>query len=91
MTGVQTCALPICSFMLDVRLLFRMVAIALDRRSTSSRSQAKTGGLMGYDTDGNVIYTKAVPDRFVDEFLTNHGYKSIDEAVADRYSERNCA
>lgn len=80
-----------CSFMLDVRLLFRMVAIALDRRSTSSRSQAKTGGLMGYDTDGNVIYTKAVPDRFVDEFLTTHGYKSIDEAVADRYSERNCA
>ena len=46
---------------------------------------------MGYDTDGNVIYTKAVPDRFVDEFLTTHGYKSIDEAVADRYSERNCA
>ena len=74
-----------CSFLLDVRLMFRVLEVALDHKSTSTRSTAGNGGLMGYDEEGNVIYTKAVPEKYVESFLNTHNYGSMEEAIRDRY------
>lgn len=74
-----------CSFLLDVRLMFRVLEVALDHKSTSTRSTAGNGGLMGYDEEGNVIYTKAVPEKYVESFLNAHNYGSMEEAIRDRY------
>lgn len=73
-----------CSFFLDIKLMFRILEVALDNKSTSKRSSADSGGFMGYDHDGNVIYTKAVPEKYIDEFLKTHNYQSLEEAVLDR-------
>lgn len=73
-----------CSFWVDVRLALRIVAIALDRKSTAVRSTATHGGLLGYDTDGNVIYTKQLPDKYAEEFCRNHGYTDMAEALEAR-------
>lgn len=77
-----------CSFLLDVWLAFRMVQIAFDKKSVKQRSSADHGGLLGYDLDGNVIYTKAVPDQFIEEFCEKHGYRDLKEAIAAR--EKSC-
>ncbi len=71
-----------CSFWLDVQLVFRVVAVALDRKSTSLRASASHGGLLGYDEKGNVIYTKSVPDCYIHEYLKTHDLRSLDEVVA---------
>lgn len=73
-----------CSFLLDVKLMFRVVAVAFDRKSTEERSNSSNSGLMGYDLEGNVIYTKAVPDKYVNEYLEAHRYESLNEAIAGR-------
>lgn len=73
-----------CSFLLDIRLCFRVIEVAFDRKETARRSSAGHGGLMGYDLDGNVIYTKSVPDQYVEEFCRNHGYKNLQDAVIAR-------
>lgn len=78
-----------CSFLLDIKLCFRLVAIVFDHKSTKVRSNVSYGSFMGYEADGNAIYTKSVPDRFVEEFLRAHGYQNLDEAAADRF-EKNC-
>ncbi len=78
-----------CSFLLDIKLMFRVVSIAFDRKSTAQRSNASHGGLMGYDLEGNVIYTKAVPDKYVEEYLEAHGYESLIEAIAGRDAGRD--
>ena len=74
-----------CSFILDIKLCFRLVAIVFDHKSTKVRANVSYGSFMGYEADGNAIYTKYVHDRFVDEFLQVHGYKNLEEAVADRF------
>lgn len=73
-----------CSFLMDIKLMFRVVAVAFDRKSMAERSSASHGGLMGYDLEGNVIYTKSVPDKYVDEYLEAHGYENLKEAIAGR-------
>lgn len=73
-----------CSFLIDVRLCFRVVVMALDRKETARRSQAGGGGFLGYDSDGNIIYTKSVPNQYVEEFCRNHGYRDLQEAVMNR-------
>lgn len=73
-----------CSFLVDLKLCFRIVAVALDRKETARRSKAEHGGLMGYDLDGNIIYTKSVPDQYVEEFCINHGYADLQEAINTR-------
>lgn len=73
-----------CSFWVDVRLALRVVMIAFDRKSTAQRASAGHGGLLGYDLNGDVIYTKAVPDRFVEEFCRKHGYADLEEAISAR-------
>lgn len=73
-----------CSFLVDIRLCFRILEVAFDRKETARRSKAGHGGLMGYDFDGNIIYTKFVPDKYVEEFCQNHGYKDLQEAIEAR-------
>ena len=74
-----------CSFWLDIRLMFRVVEIALDHDSVTNRSNASSGGLMGYDQNGNIIYSKAVPDQYVEQFLTAHKYNTLSEAIENRF------
>ncbi|MDO4306308.1 MAG: sugar transferase [Eubacteriales bacterium] len=78
-----------CSFWIDVKLAFRIVQIAFDRKSTAQRADASHGGLLGYDLEGNVIYTKSVPDHFVEEFCKKHGYKNLEDAVSIRIKDAN--
>ena len=73
-----------CSFKVDVKLCLRIFAIAFDSKATKVRSSANHGGIMGYDKEGNIIYTKSVPDKYVERFLNNHGYKSLQEAIDAR-------
>lgn len=75
-----------CSFLLDVRLCLRIVTIALDKKETEKRAKAEHGGLMGYDQEGRIIYTKNVPDKYVDEFCRNHGYRDLQDAIEVRFS-----
>lgn len=73
-----------CSFWVDVKLCWRIVAVAFDRKATKVRSKAIHGGLLGYDKEGNIIYTRSVPDKYVEQLLNNHGYKSLQEAIDAR-------
>lgn len=73
-----------CSFIIDLKLAVRVAQLAFDRKSTSQRSTANHGGFLGYDLDGNVIYTKAVPEKFVEEFCRNYQFVSLDEAINSR-------
>ena len=73
-----------CSLLIDIRLCFRVLAAVLDRKETAIRSQAGHGGFMGYDRDGNVIYTKTMPDEYVEEYCRKHGYRDLQEAIDDR-------
>lgn len=77
-----------CSFWTDLRLCLRIVSVAFDRKEVARRSKAEHGGLMGYDQDGNVIYSKGVPDEYVEEFCEKHGFKNLQEAIDAR---RNAA
>lgn len=73
-----------CSLWLDIRLCFRLFAVAFDRKETAKRSNADHGRFLGYDLDGNVIYTKACPNQYVEEFCQKHGFASFEEAVDAR-------
>ena len=74
-----------CSLLVDIRLCFRVLQIAFDKKSTLQRSNASHGGFMGYDLDGNVIYTKSVPDKYIEKFCENHGYKDLEDAISKRF------
>ena len=81
-----------CSFLLDLKLMFRVMQIAVDKKNIVQRAGALQGGLLGYDKQGNMIYTRAVPDKFVEEFCRKYGYKDLDEAItARRVKENNVA
>lgn len=73
-----------CSLWTDIKLCFRIVQVALDRKATATRSNADQGGFLGYDLDGNVICTKSVPDIFVEEFCEKHGFVDLQEAISFR-------
>lgn len=73
-----------CSLWVDIRLALRIVQVALDHKSTSRRSNATHGGLLGYDPEGNVIYTKRVPEKYVEEFCASHGFSCLEEALNAR-------
>ena len=73
-----------CSLWTDIKLCFRIVQVALDRKATATRANADQGGFLGYDLEGNVIYTKSVPDHFVEEFCQKHGFTDLQEAVTLR-------
>lgn len=73
-----------CSLFVDIKLVFRMVELVLDKKSTAQRAQAGHGGFLGYDREGHVIYTKSVPDEFVDMFLKKHGFATLEDAISAR-------
>lgn len=73
-----------CSLIVDIKLAFRVVSLALDKKSTAIRSAADNGGFLGYGPDGHVIYTKSVPACYVDEFCRNHGYSDLQDAISKR-------
>jgi len=73
-----------CSLLTDIKLLFRLVSAVFDKQETRIRASAGRGGFLGYDRDGNVIYTKTVPDEYVEEFCRKHGYRNLQEAIAAR-------
>jgi Sugar transferases involved in lipopolysaccharide synthesis len=77
-----------CSLVTDIKLMTRIVELAFDRKATAKREKATNGGIMGYDVNGNVISTMAVPESFVDEFLEAHGYGSLEEAISDRFDRK---
>lgn len=76
-----------CSLSIDIKLAFRIVQMAFDKKCVALRASANHGGLMGYDLDGNVIYTKAVPDQFIEEFCRKYGYADLNEAITKREQE----
>ena len=73
-----------CSFWIDVKLMFRVLEVAFDHKSTAIRSTASNGGILGYSRDGNMLFTKACPDKYVEEYCRNHGFSSLEEAIASR-------
>lgn len=73
-----------CSFLVDMKLAFRIVQMALDRKSTAKRSGATHGGVLGYAADGSMIYSKQVPDQYIAEFCKMHGFNNLEEAVKAR-------
>lgn len=74
-----------CSLWIDIKLCVQVLQMVIDHQSSAQRSQAGNGGFMGYDIHGNVIYSKAVPEKYVIKFLEEHNYKSLDEAIGKRY------
>lgn len=76
-----------CSFWIDIQLCFRIFQEVFDRKSTIQRADANHGAFMGYDTDGNVIYSKLVPDKYVEEFCNKHNYHNLNEALDKRYGQ----
>lgn len=73
-----------CSFALDVKLFFRMFMLVFDSKETKARSEAKHGGFLGYDENGGMIYTSAVPEKYIAEFLENNNFASLEEAIEAR-------
>lgn len=67
------------SFVTDCKMVGRLVAFALDRKSAEARSVAGRGTFMGYDLDGSAINMQQVPARYVREVLEsdsrNHAEK----------------
>lgn len=62
-----------CSFDTDLKLLWRIVETAFDRRQNQSRSESSRGSFMGYDELGGVITTKNIPSWALDLVLSRHG------------------
>ncbi len=73
-----------CSLWIDICLMFRIVQLAFDKKSTAQRSKACNGGFLGYDSEGKVIYTKKVPDKYVQEYCYNHGFVTLEDALQER-------
>ncbi|MBR3760581.1 MAG: sugar transferase [Ruminococcus sp.] len=57
------------SFMLDVKMIFKLVQMVFNRKSSSVRGNVQRGSFMGYDTDGNSIISKKVPRKYIDKIL----------------------
>ena len=73
-----------CSFLVDIQLSFRLVKSVFDRRSMKIREKADHGGLLGYDTDGHIISTKAVPYKYIVKLCNENGYANLEDAVSKR-------
>jgi len=76
------------SFLVDMKLVFRMVAMVFSRESTAKRSVSKNGAFLGYDISGRVIDSNAVPAKYVEMLLKNHNFASMEEAVQERYQTK---
>ncbi|MBR3928532.1 MAG: sugar transferase [Clostridia bacterium] len=73
------------SFSTDIKMVIRMFSLVFSRESTAKRSVSQSGAFLGYDEEGMVIDSTAVPEKYVNMYLDNHSFKSVEEAVANRY------
>lgn len=73
-----------CSFLVDVKLCFRVLELTFDRDNSKERSNAQNGGVIGYDLDGNLIGMRNIPDKYIEQFCINHGYRDLQEAIDAR-------
>lgn len=71
------------SFLTDVKLVLRMVGMVLSSDATSQRSVSQGGAFLGYDAQGRVIGSHAVPEKYVQAFLRRHGYADLEAAARD--------
>ncbi len=60
------------SFLTDVKLLFRLVSLALNTQHANRRSGALKGSFMGYDEHGGVLDSYSVPETILDTVLKRH-------------------
>jgi len=74
------------SFLVDVKLIFRMVAMVFSRESTAKRSVSKNGAFLGYQKDGCVIDSNGVPHKYVEMLLKNHGFDNIEDLLKERFT-----
>lgn len=61
------------SFLTDLKLMKKVVRNVLDRRQNAARGNSSRGIFMGYDSQGNVISSKEVPENLLDEILERNG------------------
>lgn len=73
-----------CSLWVDFVLMFRIVQLALDRRSTAMRASVGNGGFLGYERNGNVISSRNVPDKYVGMLCRKYGKASLEELILSR-------
>ncbi|MBR4655301.1 MAG: sugar transferase [Oscillospiraceae bacterium] len=70
-----------CSLSVDLYLCFRVLQIALNKKSTNERAAASRGGFMGYNAQGVAIDTRCVEDKYVEEYCLKHGFKDLQDAI----------
>lgn len=72
------------SFLTDVKLAFRLVRMVFSKESTSVRASAVSGGFLGYDAEGNVIHSRAVPVKYVEAFLASHPDDGLENLIQNK-------
>lgn len=68
------------SLMTDIKMLFALVRVAFDRKSTAMRGSAVRGSFMGYNRDGSSINSQKVPIEYFNKALARH---AIEEEKMD--------
>ena len=67
------------SFLLDVKMVFKLVRLVFDKNSTKTRGNALKGSFMGYEKDGRSIDSTEVPAEYFYKAI-----KRLQEAENDR-------
>lgn len=55
-----------CSLLVDIRMLFKLVKMVFDRKSTKVRANVTKGGFIGYDESGMAFGADDVPENYID-------------------------
>ncbi len=74
------------SLLVDLKLVWRMFSLVFSKESTKVRSTSEHGAFLGYDMDGNVICSNAVPEEYINRYLAKHHYTSIESITEDRHA-----
>jgi len=74
-----------CSFLVDVKLALRLIQMVFSPKTSTVRGSVGYGTFMGYDSKGNIINSKQVPDEYVNVYCMKHGYASPEEAIDNRH------
>ena len=75
------------SFLVDLKMCLHMINLVFAHESTSKRSVSANGAFLGYDIYGKVLDSYAVPKKYVNLFLEKHRYKSLEDAIENRYNK----
>ncbi|MGM9614329.1 MAG: sugar transferase [Oscillospiraceae bacterium] len=73
-----------CSFLVDLKLCLCVLGLVFDRKNSEERSNAQNGGIIGYDLDGKLIGMKNIPEKYIEKYCLNHGYRDLQEAIDAR-------